>query len=120
VEMVIGDKENCLRKKKGTIDEIHILLTIIGKAYVHKIDILFIVFKETFDSIHRHKLIKNLQQIIPTKSISSVRTTLVACEAKAVIENNITEIFNINLSVRKGDALSVTLFCIVLGYNEKI
>ena len=59
MEIVIGDNENGFRKKRGTID-IHILIQIIEKAYVYIIDILFIVIKQTCDSILRHKLIKNI------------------------------------------------------------
>ena len=46
-------------------------------------------------------------------------TTLEVCEAKEVIENNITERFNVSIAVRKGDALSVVLFSIVVDYIEK-
>ena len=46
-------------------------------------------------------------------------TTLEVCEAKEVIENNITERFNVSIAVRKGDALLVILFSVVLDYIIK-
>jgi hypothetical protein len=42
--------------------------------------------------------------------------TLEDSKARVVTENNMTESFNINVGVRQGDALSVTLFNLVLDY----
>ena len=40
-------------------------------------------------------------------------------QARVVIENNMTESFNISVGVRQDDALSVTLFSLVLDYIIK-
>jgi hypothetical protein len=61
VEIVIGDKENGFRKKRGTIGNIHILLIIREHSYECKILILFMIFKQIFNSIHRYKMVKILQ-----------------------------------------------------------
>jgi hypothetical protein len=41
--------------------------------------------------------------------------TLEDSQARIVTENNMVESFNIKVGVRQGDALSVTLFNLVLG-----
>jgi hypothetical protein len=40
-------------------------------------------------------------------------------QAKVIIENNMTEIFNVDVGVRQGDTLSVTSFKVVLDYIIK-
>jgi len=58
------------RMNRGTIDNIHTLRQIIEKAYMIQMTILFIDFKQTFDTIYRNKMIKILQlQEIPSKLI---------------------------------------------------
>jgi len=44
------------------------------------------------------------------------KDTLKDCQVRVVIENNMTQSFNTNVGVRQGDALSVTLFNLVLDY----
>jgi hypothetical protein len=41
--------------------------------------------------------------------------TLEDSQAQVVTKNNVTEIFNVNVGVRQGDALSVILFNLVLS-----
>jgi len=53
---------------RGTIDNIHTLRQIIEKAYKIQMDILFIDFKQAFDTIYRNKMIKILQGI-PSKLV---------------------------------------------------
>jgi len=40
-------------------------------------------------------------------------------QAKVVIENNMTERFNVNVGVRQGDTLSVILLNLALDYSIK-
>ena len=48
-----------------------------------------------------------------------MRMALEDSQARVVIENNVTESFNIDVGVRQGDALSVTLFNLVLDYIRR-
>jgi len=59
-----------IQNEWGTIDNIHTWRQIIEKAYKIQMDILFIDFKQAFDTIYRNKMIKILQlQGIPSKFI---------------------------------------------------
>jgi hypothetical protein len=56
----------------GTIDNMHVLrkITEVVHEFDIQIDIPFIGFKQSFDSIYRHKMIKILLlQLIPSKLI---------------------------------------------------
>lgn len=64
-------------------------------------------------------MVKILQQGIPSKLIRLIKMTLEDSQAVVVAENNMTESFNVNIEVRQGDALSVILFNLVLGYIIK-
>jgi hypothetical protein len=44
---------------------------------------------------------------MPSKRIRSMKMTLENSEARAVIQNNMTESFNVNIAVIQGDAISV-------------
>jgi len=77
---------------RGTIDNIHTLRQIIEKAYKIQMDILFVDFKQAFDTIYRNKMINILQlQGISSKLIRRISTTLEDTGTKVVIRNNITE-----------------------------
>jgi len=70
VEEVTGDSQNGFRMNRGTINNIYTLRQIIEKAYKIQMDILFIDFKQAFDTTYRNKMIKILQlQGIPSKLI---------------------------------------------------
>ena len=70
------------------------------KAYGYniQIDILFVDFKQAFDSINirRMIIILHLQGIL-SKLTRLIRMTLEDSQARVVIENNLTEIFNVNV-----------------------
>jgi len=48
-----------------------------------------------------------------------MRMTLEGSNGRLVIENNMTEIFNVHIAVRQGDTMSVILFDKVLDYIIK-
>lgn len=75
---------------RGTIDNIHTLRQIIEKAYKIQMDILFIDFKQAFDTIYRNKMIKILQGI-PSKLVRWISVTLQDTGTKVVVRNNIPE-----------------------------
>lgn len=73
--------------------------------------VLFLDFKQAFTSIYRHKMVKIWHlQGIPSKLIRLIRMTLEDFQARVITGNNMTKSFNVNVGVRQGDVLSISLF----------
>lgn len=113
----LGDYQQGFRPGRSTIDAIHIITQTIEKCYEHNIELhmIFIDFKQAFDSIVRFKLIKEMENLkIPSKLIKLTKMTMEGSLAKVVTSEGTTEDISIETGVRQGDALSTTLFNIAL------
>jgi len=69
-EEILGEYQCGFRPQRGTMDQIFVVRQILEKFYAHDIDLhlLFIDFKNAFDSIHQKKLLESLVNSgIPTK-----------------------------------------------------
>ena len=76
---------------------------------------MFIDFKQAFDSIFRDRLIEDMKRMeIPSKLIRLSKMTMDGSQAKAISNGRLTRPIKIEIGVRQGDALSTTLFNIVL------
>ena len=116
---LIGEYQYGFRKGRSTIDAIHTIKQILEKAYDYKmeLDILFIDFRQAFDSIKRNKLLYALKEMkIPAKLRRLIRMTMKSSKMNVITEYGITDSFEINKGVRQGDALSATLFNLALEY----
>jgi len=79
------------------------LIKIIEKEYEYtlQIDILLIDIKQAFDISPRHKMIETLQlQETTSKLVRLRRMVLEDSQAEEVIENYMTESFNVKVGVR--------------------
>lgn len=77
--------------------------------------ILFVDFKEAFDSVNRKKLTRALNELqVPQKLIRLVIMTMSGTKAKVKLGNKLSEAFEFNKGVKQGDGLSATLFLIAL------
>jgi hypothetical protein len=61
-EEILGEYQCGFRPQRGTMDQIFVVRQILEKFYAHGIDLhlLFIDFKNAFDSIHQKKLLESL------------------------------------------------------------
>uniref|UniRef100_A0A8D8W2L6 Craniofacial development protein 2 n=1 Tax=Cacopsylla melanoneura TaxID=428564 RepID=A0A8D8W2L6_9HEMI len=116
-ETKIGEYQCGFRRNKSTSDQIFVIRQIMEKCNEHDIDlhILFIDFKQAFDSINRLKLGEALKDLeVPGKLKNLIMMTMDGSNAHVKVNNQLTDSFNINKGVRQGDGLSATLFIIAL------
>ena len=79
---------------------------------------LFVDFKQSFDSIVRYKLYQVMEDMkIPNKLIRLVKMTIKNTTASVKVTNKLSNSFTFNAGVRHGDGLSTTLFILALQYG---
>jgi len=77
--------------------------------------VLFIDFKQDFDSVDRQKIIQILQELrMPNKLVRLIKMTLQNTKARVKIENLTSKPFSISSGVRQGYPFSATIFNLIL------
>jgi hypothetical protein len=75
---------------------------------------VFIDYTQAFDSVYRDKIMKCLNNYIPSKLIKLIAKTLQDTKVRFKVNQNYTKKFEILTGVKQGDPLSATLFSIVI------
>ena len=78
-EDLLSQEQNGFRRNRSTTDNIFIMRQILEKCYEYNIEmhVLFIDFKQAFDSVDRQKTIQILQELrIPNKLVQLIKMTL--------------------------------------------
>jgi sorting nexin-29 len=112
-EEILGEYQCGFTPQRGTTDQIYVVRRILEKFYAHDINLhlLFIDFKNAFDSINQTKLLKSLVSFgIPRKIDRLVKMTLEGTQAKVIVDGKISAPFTIDKGVRQRDGLLATLF----------
>ena len=100
----IGDYQCGFSRGKSTVDAIHTVKRIIEKAHQYQIslELLFVDFKQAFDSLNRNKIILIMEEMkIPSKIIRLVAMTLSKTKACVKTNKGKTEEFVTNKGVRR-------------------
>lgn len=116
-ERIIGRYQCGFRPGRSTTDQIFALRQIIEKAYEWDIEThhVFIDFKTAYDSVKRVELYNAMQNLgIPNKLIRLTMMTMKNSVCAIKIQSDISNQFPSATGVRQGDALSCTLFNLVL------
>ena len=102
-ENVLGDYQCGFHKNRSTSDQIFIIRQMIEKHYEHNQDLymLFVDFKQAFDSIDRYKLYQVMEDMkIPHKLIRLVRMTMKNTTARVRVTNKLSNSSTFNAGVR--------------------
>jgi hypothetical protein len=93
---------------------------VLEKAYEFGIDLhlLFIDFKQTYDTVDRKYLFEGLKEFgIPKKLVNLIKMTLIGSNCRVKIQGQLSSNFKVKVGLRQGDALPTILFNIV---SEKV
>ena len=107
-EDLLSHEQNGFRRNRLTTHNIFIMRQILEKCYEYNIEmpVLFIDFKQSFDSVDRQKIIQILQELrIPNKFVRLIKMTIQNTKASVKIENLTSNPFLITSGVRQGDPL---------------
>jgi len=116
-EDLLSQEQNGFRRNRSTTDNIFIMRQILEKCYEYNIEmyVLFIEFKQAFDSVGKQKIIQILQELrVPNRLVRLINMTIQNTEASVKIENLTYNPFSITSGVRQGDPFSAKIFSLIL------
>lgn len=116
-EGIIGTYQCGFRPGRSTTNHISTLRRILEKSWEFNIDIhvLFIDFKQAYDSVKREELFKAMEYFrFPKHLIEITKATIKVVGCRVRVERDLSESFTSQRGLRQGDALSCLLFNIVL------
>jgi sorting nexin-29 len=89
-EELIGEYQNGFRNNRATTDNIFVMRQIFEKCHEYNIElyILYIDFKQAFDTLKRQIMLQRLQETgISNKLIRLIKMTIQYTRASVVVEN---------------------------------
>ncbi|KAL4104440.1 hypothetical protein QTP88_019741 [Uroleucon formosanum] len=120
---IVGEYQCGFRKGKSTVDHIHTIRQLAEEHYEYNKDLhlVFIDFKQAYDSINRKQLWKVLRCLdIPQKYIDLIKMCNSKINLKIKYQQEMSEKFEVKSGLRQGDALSPMLFNIALEWVVRI
>jgi len=117
VEEILGEYQCVFRANCSAIDHIFATRQTQEKAYEYNIHLhnLYVDFKQAFDCVNRGRMLNDLMILgIQKKLVQLISVTMAGYKATVTVDNQYTPAFPITNFVRQRDALSPTLFDLVL------
>jgi len=114
---IVEEYQCGFKKGKSTTDYIHTLRQLMKKYYEYNKDLhmLFVDFKQAYDSINREQLWITLRNFgTPEKFVSLVHMCNEQTYCKVHFLGELSIMFECKTGLRKGDALSPVLFNLAL------
>lgn len=119
-ERLIGEYQSGFRSGRSVMDQVFTLKQIQERSHRLQLPthLVFIDFKQAYDSIRRYKLYQILREFkIHPKLIKLIKMTLEKTENKVKVKRMTSRKFRVENGLRQGDPLSAMMFNLVL---EKI
>ena len=116
-EEIIGEYQGGFRQGRSTIDQIFTIRQIMEKSWEFNITIhqLFVDFKQAYDSLDRNVFFSIMEEFcIPMKLIRLTKATLMDTKCRILIQNSLSDPFDIDTGFKQGDRLSTLLFNLAL------
>ena len=110
---ILVDEQNGFRKKRGTIDQVSSLVSIIETRKKCKMSTVtaFIDFRKAYDSINRSKLWHKLQDIgLCGKMMNAIKSIYSSVSSCVRVNSHKTDWFDVKCGLRQGCILSPILF----------
>lgn len=114
---VIGEYQGGFREGRSTTDQIFTLNQIMKNSREQRLELcmLFIDFKQAYDSVDRCKLYEALLELkVPRKLVQLVAMTLEETQCRVAVKGELSDAFYVGRGLRQGDPLSTVLFNCVL------
>ncbi|KAL4104822.1 hypothetical protein QTP88_020098 [Uroleucon formosanum] len=114
---IVGEYQAGFTAGKSTTDQIHVIKQITEESHEFDKDVylLFVNFKQAYDSIARSTLWNVMVQLgIPAKLVRMVKACMKNSRCKVKFKSVLSKEFTVTTRVRQGDALSPILFNIAL------
>ncbi|MCG8432127.1 MAG: reverse transcriptase family protein, partial [Candidatus Omnitrophica bacterium] len=119
IDPLLRKEQAGFRKGRGCVDQIFALRNIIEQCleWNAPLHINFVDYQKAFDSIHRDSLWKILRTYgVPSKIVQLIRKFYDHFECSIILEQTLTEWFEVKSGVRQGCILSPILFLVVIDW----
>jgi hypothetical protein len=123
INSILGDNQAGFRRKRSTVEHVHVLNRIVEDAKINKKPyfMIFVDFQKAFDSIDRNVIWKILKNIgVPDKIIKAISCLYTDTKSKVLVNGKLSEEIRTKTGIIQGDTLSPFLFIIVMDYVFKL
>ena len=122
VDSILRTNQAGFRKGRSCTDQIHTIRRILEGAMDKQLPIYitFIDFKKAFDSIERKTMFNILRHYgIPMKMVKAIQAIYNNSRSAVLVDDQLTDEFDITTGVLQGDTLAPFLFIIVIDFIMK-
>lgn len=114
---IVGEYQGGFRRGKSTVDQIHTVKQVMEKCYEYNQELfmLFVDYKQAYDSINRESLWKAMEKLgVPAKITRMIKACIQYSKCRVKFNGQLSKTFMTDTGLKQGDALSPMLFNIAL------